>query len=119
MSDGLNAKEEDRENLQRNDELTLTEQLAKHIRDGSWQNETPPSMKVVTDSTTTNCDSEPEDCIAQAIYLLQLCQQDLNMGRMGTIWPRAKRAREACQALESMFPPNDEVTDGAKRNSVN
>jgi hypothetical protein len=51
-------------------------------------------------------DSEPEDCIAQALYLLQLCQQDLNMGRKSTIWARAKRAREACQALEATFSPN-------------
>ena len=53
-----------------------------------------------------SADSEPEECIAQAMYLLQLCQQDINIGRKSTVWPRAKRAREACQALEDMFSPN-------------
>lgn len=54
-------------------------------------------------------DSEPEARISQALYLLQLCQQDLNMGRKSIIWPRAKRAREACQALESLFSPNKDI----------
>ena len=51
--------------------------------------------------------SEPEECIAQALYLLQLCQQDLNMGRRGTIWARAYRARLACEALEHMYAVED------------
>ena len=62
-------------------------------------------------STALFGDSEPEDCIAQALYMLQLCQQDLNIGRKTTIWPRAKRAREACQALEAMFSPNKQISN--------
>ena len=49
--------------------------------------------------------NEPEDCIGQAIYLLQLCQQDLNMGRPETVWPRAKRARKLCRELERIYAP--------------
>lgn len=68
-----------------------------------------------TPPTALICDSEPEDHIAQALYLLQLCQQDLNMGRKSTIWPRARRAREACQALESMFSPNATSSNGTRQ----
>lgn len=71
---------------------------------------TPNATAVAVASTALFGDSEPEDCIAQALYLLQLCQQDINMGRKTTVWPRAKRAREACQALEAMFSPNAERT---------
>jgi hypothetical protein len=46
--------------------------------------------------------TEPEDLIGSALYLLQLCQQDLNMGRKTTIWARARRARECCEELERM-----------------
>lgn len=60
----------------------------------------------VLPAAACSADSEPEECIAQAMYLLQLCQQDINIGRKSTIWPRAKRAREACQTLEDMFSPN-------------
>jgi hypothetical protein len=46
---------------------------------------------------------EPEDLIMEALYLLQLCQQDLNMGRKETILARARRARECCHELEDMM----------------
>jgi hypothetical protein len=48
---------------------------------------------------------EAEELIGQALYLLQLCQQDINMGRTVTVWPRARRARQACKLLEDMFHP--------------
>lgn len=56
-------------------------------------------------------DFEPEECIGQALYLLQLCQQDLNMSRKVTVWPRAKRARELCQVLESLFAPKADCNE--------
>jgi len=60
------------------------------------------------DSTTETLPvQEPEDLLANALYLLQLCQQDMNMGRPATVWPRAKRARELCQRLEKMFGPTN------------
>ena len=49
--------------------------------------------------------NEPEELLALSLYLLQLCQMDLNMGRTGTIWARAYRARLACEALEKMYAP--------------
>jgi len=45
---------------------------------------------------------EPEDHVMQALYLLQLIQQDLNTPRLSTIWPRAKRALEHLAALEQL-----------------
>lgn len=59
--------------------------------------------------------SEPEDLIGNALYLLQLCQQDLNMGRRSIIWARAKQAKEACEALETMFSPGKTNKKGAGR----
>jgi hypothetical protein len=75
---------------------------------------TPNATAVAVASTALFGDSEPEECIAQALYLLQLCQQDLNMGRKSTIWPRAKRAREACQTLEGIFSPNNNIITPGK-----
>jgi hypothetical protein len=69
------------------------------------EQETPTGdLQVGSNSLLGN--SEPEDCIAQATYLLQLCQQDLIFGRTSTIWPRAKRAMDACQTLVDIFSPN-------------
>jgi len=48
---------------------------------------------------------EPEDLIANALYLLQLCQQDINIGRRGTVYARAKRAKHLCEHLELLFSP--------------
>ena len=48
---------------------------------------------------------EPEELISQALYLLQLCQQDLNIERTTLIAIRAKRAGEACQQLAAIFSP--------------
>jgi hypothetical protein len=45
---------------------------------------------------------EPEDIIANALYLLQLCQQDINMGRWVTVWPRAMKARLLCCNLQDI-----------------
>lgn len=58
-------------------------------------------------------DLEPEDCIANALYLLQLCQQDLNIGRKETVWPRARAAKDLCAKLEEMFQPNAKLRDAA------
>ena len=47
---------------------------------------------------------DPEELIAEALYLLQLCQMDINFGRPQTVWARAHRAGICCEALaESMF----------------
>ena len=43
---------------------------------------------------------EPEDMIGKALYLLQLCQQDLNMGRKTTVLARARKAKQLCAELE-------------------
>lgn len=43
---------------------------------------------------------EPEDCIAKALYLLQLCQQDLNGGNKQLIWARARQAETYCEMLK-------------------
>lgn len=53
--------------------------------------------------------AEPEELIGQALYLLQLCQQDLNMSRKETIYPRAKRAKEACEQIELLFKPKIKI----------
>ena len=53
---------------------------------------------------------EPEDCIAKAIYLLQLCQMDLNFNRTETIWARAKAARKLCAQLEDGYDPRHKQT---------
>lgn len=45
---------------------------------------------------------EAEDLVAHALYLLQLIQQDLNMGRKTTVWSRAKRVAELCAQLEKL-----------------
>jgi hypothetical protein len=49
---------------------------------------------------TTEIQDEPEDCIAKAIYLLQLCQMDLNMGRKELIYVRARNAVQYCLRLQ-------------------
>jgi hypothetical protein len=49
---------------------------------------------------------EPEQMISESMYLLQLCQQDLNFGRKQTIWPRARKAAKLCKELEEMFSYN-------------
>ncbi len=46
---------------------------------------------------------EPEQCLAEALYLLQLVQQDLNISRTATVWPRLYRAAEVCRQLEVSF----------------
>lgn len=56
--------------------------------------------------TAEFAEAEPETCLAEALYLLQLIQQDLNLGRKITVWPRVKRARAACQAIEARFTPH-------------
>lgn len=43
---------------------------------------------------------EPEELIGQSLYLLQLCQQDLNIGRLTTVYARARKAKELCKELE-------------------
>jgi hypothetical protein len=47
---------------------------------------------------------EPEEAIAIAKYLLELIQQDLNMGRKETISPRLTKAIEALVNLQNIFP---------------
>lgn len=49
---------------------------------------------------TTEIHDEPEDCIAKAIYLLQLCQMDLNIGRKELIYVRARNAVHYCLRLQ-------------------
>jgi len=71
---------------------TLTEQL--------W---------LFNNNMTTEAAKEPEELIGEALYLLQLCQQDLNMGRTITVYARARKAREQCQDLEDMFNASDEA----------
>lgn len=63
------------------------------------------SQPVPSSSQPTGGLSEPEELIGQALYLMQLIQQDLNMGRVTTVWARAKRAKEACAQLQQIFKP--------------
>jgi len=48
---------------------------------------------------------EPEELLAESLYLLQLCQQDLNFGRPQTVGARAKRAAECCGVLRKLYEP--------------
>lgn len=47
---------------------------------------------------------EPEEAIAIAKYLLELIQQDLNMGRRETIAPRLTKAVDELVSLQTIFP---------------
>jgi len=49
--------------------------------------------------------SEPEEYISSAKYLIELIQQDLNIGRKMTIAPRLARAVENLIGLQQIFPP--------------
>jgi hypothetical protein len=46
---------------------------------------------------------EPEELVGQALYLLQLIQQDLNFGRHTTCLARVSKAKELITSLESQF----------------